>query len=75
MAASDRYVVLKAGLALPIEPLMLALELEQRGFQLHRDGETLIVQPARALTPTDRWRIRRWKQHLFAVIAYQEPLQ
>ena len=68
MAASDRFVVLRGGRALPIEPLLLALELEDRGFRLRCEGESLFVQPADRLTPTDRQRIRRWKRHLIAVI-------
>lgn len=76
MAVSDRrYVLLRGGLALPVEPMLLALELEERGFSMRREGETLIVQPAHELTPEDRQRIRRWKHHLIAVIEYEAPSQ
>ena len=46
-AGSDarRYVVLRGGLSLPADPLLLALELEERGLVLSRDGEDLLVGP------------------------------
>ena len=47
MAVSDRYVLLKGGLALPVEPILLALQLEERGFSLRNEGETLIVPTGR----------------------------
>ena len=75
MACSEgRYVVLKGGLALPIEPILLALELEERGFMLARHGEDILsVQPHEKLTPDDCARIRRWKRHLLAVVSYSAP--
>ena len=75
MAVSDRYVVLRGGLTLPVEPVIFALKLEERGFRLRRDGGTLIVQPANELTPEDRQCIRRWKHHLVTVIEYEAPSQ
>jgi hypothetical protein len=65
-----RYVVLRGGLALPLEPILLALELEERGFGLTRDGDVLSVQPYERLTRDDCQRIRRWKLHLLALIDY-----
>jgi hypothetical protein len=77
MASSDRrdrYVLLKNGLALPLEPLLLALELEERGLRLSREGaDTLVVQPHHHLTHEDRERIRRWKFHLLSIVDYQAP--
>src|SRR6187549_3468105 len=59
---NDRIVLLKGGLVLPVEPIQLALELEERGFTLTRmDGDTLLVQPYERLTRDDCQRIKRWK--------------
>ena len=77
MANSDgaaKYVVLRGGLTLPVEPILLALELEERGFTLTRmDDNVLSVQPHQRLTPDDRGRIRQWKHHLLAVVDYVAP--
>lgn len=77
MASSDRrdrYVLLQNGLALPLEPLLLALELEERGLHLSREGvDTLVVQPHQQLTAEDRERVRRWKYHLLSIVDYRAP--
>ena len=74
MAGSDRFVLLKGGLALPIEPILLALELEERGFTMTKEEpDTLSVQPCQRLTRDDCRRIRRWKPHLLAIVSYQPP--
>ncbi len=73
MAASEaRFVVLRGGLALPVAPLLLALELEQRGFSLMKEEpDILVVQPFECLTRDDCARIRRWKPHLLAIVSHQ----
>jgi len=74
MAASEscRFVILAGGLALPIEPMMLALELEERGFTLTRESDDVLnVQPYQRLTSEDCDRIRRWKRHLLAIAEYE----
>jgi hypothetical protein len=76
MASSntDRYVTLKGGPTLPVEPIMLALELEERGFRMTREGDdTLSVQPYERLTREDCTRIRRWKYYLLALLDYTPP--
>jgi len=77
MASSDhhdRYVQLKNGPVLPVEPCVLALELEARGFTMTRmDGDVLNVQPYRRLTAEDCAAIRRWKAHLLSIVDYQPP--
>ena len=74
MSPCGRYVLLAGGLALPIEPLELALELESRGFSFGQDGEgMLVVRAHECLTDDDRRRIRRWKWHLLALVDYQAP--
>lgn len=74
MAASEGgYVLLAGGLCVPLEPFLLALELEARGFTVRRDGDALIVQPHDQLTADDCRRIRRWKPHLIALLEYRAP--
>jgi len=68
MSASD-FVVLP-GLVLPIAAVRLALDLEERGLHMHADGEFLSVGPRELLTDADRVELRRWKQHLLAMLAY-----
>lgn len=69
-----KYVLLPGGLALPIAPLLLALDLERRGFTVMREGaDVLSVQPFQRLTPEDCSLIRRWKQHLLALCDYKAP--
>jgi hypothetical protein len=70
---SDRYVVLKGGLAVPVEPLRLLLDLERRNFTLERDDEALVVEPGDLLTEDECRLIRRWKLHLLALIDYVPP--
>src|SRR5688500_297863 len=68
----NQYVTLKGGLALPLESIRLALELEERGFHLSREGiDTLVVRPHEQLTAHDCTRIRRWKWHLLALVDYE----
>jgi hypothetical protein len=70
----SRYVILRDGLALPVEPILLALALERRGFSLRREGEdTLVISPHQRLTVDDRRQVRRWKAHLLALLRYADP--
>jgi hypothetical protein len=67
-----RYVSLRTGLTLPVEPILLALELESRGFSLVRqDGDVLSVQPWQCLTSEDCAAISRWKWHLLSIVDYE----
>jgi hypothetical protein len=67
-SASDRYVTLRGGLTVPLEPVLLVLDLEARGLTLRRDGDDLVIQPRAQLTDTDRAKLRRWKPHVLALI-------
>ena len=73
MNASDRFISLRGGLVVPVEPLLLALDLEARGFLMKPDGEDLIVSPFSQLTAEDCRQLRRWKHHVIALIAYRTP--
>ena len=75
MAASDRYVSLRGGLVVPVDPYMLMFELEDRGFSLSRDGDALVVKPYERLTPDLCGRIRRWKHHLLALVDYTPTVE
>ena len=72
-ATCDRYVVVSGGLAVPVAPLKLALDLESRGIRCSRKGDDLIVEPASQLTDEDCAALRRWKHHMFAIIEYEAP--
>lgn len=71
--ASDRFVLLRGGLATPMEPVLLLLELEDRGFHVAREGADLLVGPQGRLTDDDCRRISRWKLQLLALIDYRPP--
>jgi hypothetical protein len=66
----DRFITLRGGFVVPAPAFILMLGLEDRGFVVTREGDTLIVQPGVRLTPDDRTTIRRWKQHLLALLHY-----
>lgn len=71
MTGSDRFVTMASGLVLPIEPLLLALDLEARGLTLGRDGDALTCGPRDRLTDADRQAIKRWRFHLLAIVAVE----
>ena len=71
----SRYVVLRAGLTMPVEPLQLLWTLADRGVRLSRSPEAadrLHVEPASVLTPEDLVAVRRWKQHLLVLLDYAD---
>src|SRR4051812_37931623 len=73
--ASDHYVLLRDGLALPLEPVRLTLDLESRGFKLERADEDIAIRPASRLTDEDRAAIRRWKFHILAIVDRCDDVQ
>lgn len=66
----DRLVSLRGNVAVPLEPLMLALDLEARGFRLETDGADLIIVPFSRLTAEDVDALKRWKRDVVAIVAY-----
>jgi hypothetical protein len=72
LSASD-FITLAGGLTVPLEPLMLALDLESRGVDLSVEGDQLLVRPQSAITDDDRQQLRRWKRHLIALVSYEPP--
>lgn len=70
---SDRYVSLDGGLVIPVEPLLLTLDLQARGFTLTPDGSDILISPFSQLTSEDCRQIRRWKSHVIAILKYEAP--
>lgn len=81
--SDERFVTLQGGLIVPAAPYVLLLTLEARGFAVHRDGDTLVVQepeqnaeqrdaglPPERLTGDDDAAIRQWKHHLLLLLDY-----
>ena len=67
-------VVLKGGLAVPLEALQLAWALEDRGATFAVDGDDLVIDGPRGfLTDEDRGAIRRWRGHLKMIASYHVP--
>jgi hypothetical protein len=74
-ASEPQYVTLKDGFSTPIAPVLLALDLEARGFTLERAGDDVLIAPASRLTAEDREQIRHWKMHLLAILDRCECVQ
>jgi hypothetical protein len=70
---SDRYVILRGGLAVPVAPILLLCELEARGIKCWREGDDVLVQPWQRVTHEERLELRRWKPHVLALLAYEPP--
>jgi hypothetical protein len=55
----------------PFDALDVVLDLERRGITLSRtDAGDLLARPRQLLTDDDRARVRRWKLHIGAILAY-----
>ena len=68
---APRLVILRGGLAVPVAALLLALDLEARGFRLTVDGDHHAhIAPADQLTDADRRAMDRWRHHLGAIVEY-----
>jgi hypothetical protein len=63
-------VVLRGGLSIPLAAVLLALDLEARGFRVTADGDGLIVRPGSRLTADDRARIQRHRDALIALTTH-----
>jgi hypothetical protein len=77
----EESVILNGGVTVPVEVIDLALDLENRGFQLQAVGDKLTVAPPRdtngtvrdTLSRNDKDHIRKVKTHLLAVVSYLAP--
>ena len=74
---SGGVVLLAGGLATPVEPLALALDLDRRGITLRVEGDKLRVVGVDGAKPelseAETAAIRRWKAHLIALAEYRAP--
>lgn len=71
LAPVTQFVSLRGGLVLPLPAVLLALDLERRGFQMRVDvHQEFCIEPPAALTDADVVAIRRWRRHLMAIVAY-----
>ena len=68
-----RSVELKGGLRVSIAALQLAIDLEMRDFTLWVHDGLIYVDPRERLTNDEMARIRRYRWHLLAILAYQAP--
>jgi hypothetical protein len=66
-----RYVLLPSGLALPVEPILIVGELENRGFKLTGEGDDILITPFSKLTNDDKQRLKTWKRHILALLSYE----
>jgi cation transport ATPase len=57
-------------LILPVEPILLMLNLESRGISVEVDGDDLLVGPREWLTDDDRAALRRWKRDVRTIADY-----
>lgn len=72
MNGSERFVTMRGGLTVPLTPLMLVLDLEARGIRLTADEDGAIVATPRGrLTDAERDELRRYRNHVLALLAYQ----
>lgn len=75
LAPVTEFVTLKGGLTLPLPALLLALDLERRGFKMALDeGQQFTIEATATLTDEDRAAIRRWRLHLGAIVGYDADL-
>lgn len=77
LAPVAEFVSLRGGLVVPLPALLLALDLEQRGFHMALNEADQITIEATGtsgpLTASDREEIARWRLHLGAIVGYVAP--
>jgi hypothetical protein len=71
---ASNFVTLRGGLAVPTAAVLLALALEDRGCRLRVDEDGSLVASSRELlTDSDRAQIRKYRDHLKAIVSYEAP--
>jgi len=67
----------KGGLDVPVDAFNLAFELLNRDLTLIVEGEKLLIRGPHGAKPdlsaSEVERIKKWKLHLVALLAYQPP--
>lgn len=66
-------VMLKGGLFVAEEAVVLAIALEGAGITLTATDGVLTAAPRSALTAAQIAAIRQWKRHLLSIAAYEPP--
>jgi hypothetical protein len=70
-AIESDFISLRNGPTLPVSALLLALNLEARGFTMTLDQALqFVITPVEALTPIDVSAIAKWRLHLGTIIHY-----
>lgn len=72
---ASNFVLFENGLTVPVAAVQFALDLEARGCQLLLDGDGLLIGPRDRVTDEDRAGVRRWRNHLRAILALSETIQ
>jgi hypothetical protein len=74
LAPASGLITLKNGPTLPAAAIVLAIDLESRGFRMSVDeAHQFNIEPAAGLTDIDRAGIARWHDHLGAIVDYRAP--
>lgn len=72
MQSVSETVCLRGGFVIPVEAVVLALDLESRGCFIEADGDGLLVGPPDRVTVDDCRAIRAHKQDLLRLVHYCE---
>jgi hypothetical protein len=76
LAPVTEFIPLKGGLVVPAPALLLALDLERRGFRMSLDRDQQFqIEPIETLTEVDLSGFHRWRLHLGAIIGYDPDAQ
>ena len=74
-ASEAEPIVLRGGCVVTLSSLRVLWDLEERGFDIHLDGDELVIRPGSRLTADDRAAISRHRDELKRLVAYCESVQ
>ena len=75
LAPVTELILLRDGPTVPAPAVLLALDLERRGFRQSVDASGQYqIEPREGLSEGDRARIARWRTHLGAIVSYEAPV-
>jgi hypothetical protein len=72
--AAAPIVTLRGGLAVPVDAVLLLLNLEARGVRLEHVGADIVIYRGSPATDEDRVAPRRYKPHILALLDYVEAV-
>lgn len=65
------FVTLRPRLVVPVEPLQLLWDLEDRGCRLALlEDARILVRPSRLLSRDEKAALVRWRHHMATILAY-----